>query len=221
MRDQVNKLIQAANSAKKNAYSQYSRFNVGAAIQSERGEMFTGCNIENASYGISICAERVALFKAVSEGHRSFDSLAICSSGVRTALPCGACRQALYEFSPNLKIYLDNQNNSYNLSSLLSHPFSRDQMILNKTDRTILGTRYFASICEKTKKSGGRRARFSKTEIYGTQLLDAYNREIVIPMIIEKLKGLGYIYENKNNKISLTTLGKRHCGQKVTLDPII
>ena len=73
-------LIEAANSALKNAYSPYSKFRVGAAIRSKEGKIFTGCNIENASYSLAVCAERVALFKAVSEGYKSFDSIAISSS---------------------------------------------------------------------------------------------------------------------------------------------
>ncbi|HZI72104.1 MAG TPA: cytidine deaminase, partial [Nitrososphaeraceae archaeon] len=209
------------NSALKNAYSPYSRFKVGAAILSRDGKIFTGCNIENVSYGLAMCGERVALYKAVSEGHSSFDSIAISSSGVKPAFPCGACRQVLTEFNPNLKIYLDGISIDYKLSDLITYPFSRDQMVLNYTDRQILGTRYFQLLCEKTRENKGKRDIFSKTEVYGRGQLDGYNREIVIPLIIEKLKQLGYIEEYENNKISLTPLGNNNCGREVILNESI
>jgi len=211
-------LIEAANAALKNAYSPYSHFRVGAAIRSRDGSIFTGCNIENASYGLAMCAERVALYKAISEGYRSFDSIAICSSGVKPAFPCGACRQVLTEFNPHLKIYLDGILTNYKLSDLIAHPFSRDQMILNYSDRQILGTRYFQLLCEKTRENKGRRHRFTKTEVYGMGQLDGYNRETVIPLIIEKLKKLRYIEEYENGEISLTSTGTNNCGREVILD---
>ena len=100
-------LMEQARWAARNAYAPASGFRVGAVIVSQGGRMFTGANIENASYGLSICAERVALFKAVSEGEREFNELAVVaesSAGDEDAAPCGACRQALSEFSPALKI---------------------------------------------------------------------------------------------------------------------
>ena len=171
--------------------------------------------------GLSMCAERIALYKAISEGYRSFDALAISSSGVRPALPCGTCRQVLAEFNPNLKIVLDGHSQFYNLSDLISHPFSRDQMILNERDRMILGTTYFKSLCEKTKENIGKRDQFSKNEVYGNQLLDAYNREVVLPLIIHKLGQIGYIREYENGQISITSLGIQHCGEDVVLDESI
>ena len=197
----------------KNAYSPYSHFRVGAAIRSKEGKIFTGCNIENVSYSLAVCAERVALFKAVSEGHKLFDSIAISSSGVKPAFPCGACRQVLMEFNPDLKIYLDHVSINYQLSGLISHPFSRDQMVLNERDRKILGTRYLKLLCEKTQENKGKRFRFSKTEIYGKGTLDAYNKDIVIPIIIDKLKQLAYIEEHENDEIMLTRLGRKNCGR--------
>lgn len=128
MDDQINELIRAATSVKENAYSPYSKFKVGAAIRTKEGKIFTGCNIENVSYGLSMCAERVALFKAVSEGYRVFDSLAISSSGSIPALPCGACRQVLIEYSTHIHIYLDNQDSYHKLSDLMPNPFSQDQI---------------------------------------------------------------------------------------------
>jgi len=96
-------LVRAAR-ARRDAHAPYSRFAVGAALLAADGRVFTGCNIENASYGLSVCAERVALFKAVSEGVRGFAALAV--AGPRPGVtPCGACRQVLSEFAPDLRLY--------------------------------------------------------------------------------------------------------------------
>lgn len=99
-------LMELAESARELAYAPYSDYAVGAALLTETGEVFLGCNVENASYGLTICAERVAVFKAVSEGHYRFGSLAVASSSQRGTGPCGACRQVLREFSEDLTIYL-------------------------------------------------------------------------------------------------------------------
>ncbi|MBI5629816.1 MAG: cytidine deaminase [Elusimicrobia bacterium] len=97
-------LIEAAVSARKNAYCPYSRYSVGAAVLTEDGELFTGCNIENASYGLSLCAERVAVFNAMS---RKRVRLAAVCVAARLSTPCGACRQVLAEFAaPELELYL-------------------------------------------------------------------------------------------------------------------
>lgn len=127
LEDERSTLLEQASSALKQAYNPYSHFSVGAAILAKEGNIFTGCNVENISYSLSMCAERVALFKAISAGFRSFDSIAITSSEDSPAFPCGACRQVLFEFSPDLTIYLDKDTRSYKLSDLLSHPFSREQ----------------------------------------------------------------------------------------------
>lgn len=122
-------LLEQARWAARNAYEPYSGMRVGAVIVSGGGRMFTGCNIENASYGLSICAERVAMFKAVSEGERDFSELAVVAeaeSGEQDAAPCGACRQALQEFSPELKITY-RYGGAYvtrRLSELLAEPFT-------------------------------------------------------------------------------------------------
>lgn len=98
-------LIDKAVEAKRKAYAPYSGFKVGAALLSRDGRVFTGCNVENASYGLTVCAERVALFKAVSEGAREFEAIAIaCGKG--PCAPCGACRQVLFEFAPDLTVIM-------------------------------------------------------------------------------------------------------------------
>ena len=99
-------LVAAARAAAARSYSPYSRYAVGAALLAEDGRVFAGCNVENASYGLTNCAERTALFKAVSEGRRSFLALAIVGGTAKApALPCGACRQALAEFcTPDMPV---------------------------------------------------------------------------------------------------------------------
>jgi cytidine deaminase len=91
-------LVEAARAARANAYAPYSRYAVGAAVRTTDGRIFTGCNIENASYGLSICAERVALFSAVAQGAHAIEAVAIITQ--EGATPCGACRQVLMEFAP-------------------------------------------------------------------------------------------------------------------------
>jgi cytidine deaminase len=91
-------LIEAARRAQQQAYAPYSGYAVGAAVRTPDGRLFTGCNIENASYGLSVCAERVALFRAVSEGARAIEAVAVVTQDGAT--PCGACRQVLMEFAP-------------------------------------------------------------------------------------------------------------------------
>lgn len=99
------KLVRKAIEVRGHAYAPYSEFAVGAALLAADGRIFTGCNVENASYGLTICAERVALFKAVSEGTREFEAIAIaCGKG--PCAPCGACRQVLYEFAPDLTVIM-------------------------------------------------------------------------------------------------------------------
>jgi cytidine deaminase len=95
------KLIEMALKARANAYVPYSGYRVGAAVLVPSGEIFTGCNIENASYSLTNCAERTAIFKAVSEGHTEFEGMAVAVDGNTAAAPCGACRQVIQEFFAN------------------------------------------------------------------------------------------------------------------------
>ena len=120
-------LIHKAREAKEKAYAPYSKFKVGAALKTKDGDIFTGCNVENVSYGFAMCAERVAVFKAISEGHTEFDSIAISSSSKKPTFPCGGCRQVLSEFG-NVKIFLDGSDKDYDLGDLLPHSFEKTQL---------------------------------------------------------------------------------------------
>lgn len=99
-------LVAAAKTARLNAYAPYSEFLVGAALLTENGEIFTGCNVENISFGLTLCAERVALSSAVAAGHKTFHMIAIVADTASPISPCGACRQVLAEFTPGLKVVL-------------------------------------------------------------------------------------------------------------------
>jgi cytidine deaminase len=108
MKDQYIKLLEQAHHAKKNAYSPYSGFNVGAAILTKDGKTIDGCNVENAAYGSTMCAERTAIFKAVSMGYKpgDFQAIAIASSGDNFS-PCGSCRQVINEFGDNIDLIFE------------------------------------------------------------------------------------------------------------------
>jgi cytidine deaminase len=99
------RLVAEAEIARRNSYSPYSKFPVGAALLTKSGRIVHGCNVENASYGLSMCAERTAVWKAVSEGDQKFVAIAIVAGPESAAAPCGACRQVLYEFAPGLSVY--------------------------------------------------------------------------------------------------------------------
>ena len=119
-------LADLALDARKHAYTPYSNFNVGAALLCADGTVFTGCNVENAAYGSTICAERTALVKAISEGHRDFDAIAIAGSSNDFCWPCGSCRQMLFEFAPTLRVLAVQQDGTFQaatLTDLLPHAF--------------------------------------------------------------------------------------------------
>ncbi len=102
------KLIAAARQARENAHAPYSNFRVGAALRAQSGRIYTGCNIENASYGLTVCAERVAIFKALSEGERGFEAIAVVADTDKLTPPCGACRQIIWEFCGDVEVILAN-----------------------------------------------------------------------------------------------------------------
>jgi cytidine deaminase len=119
-------LIDAARRAREHALASFSQFKVGAALETADGQIITGCNIENATYGLTLCAERVAMFKALSEGHLRFTRIAIVANTDQPTPPCGACRQILWEFGGELEILLANLNaprGRYQLRDLLPLPF--------------------------------------------------------------------------------------------------
>lgn len=119
-------LIDAARAARERAHAPYSHFKVGAALRAKSGRIFTGCNVENATFGLTVCAERVAVWKAISEGERGFDSVAVVTESDMLTPPCGACRQILWEFCGDAEIILANlkgQVEVYRLSVLFPKPF--------------------------------------------------------------------------------------------------
>jgi cytidine deaminase len=101
-------LIEAAKQARENAHAAYSNFRVGAALRSTSGRIFGGCNVENATYGLTMCAERVAIFKAVSEGERGFSAIAVVTDTEVLTPPCGACRQLIWEFCGDIPVSMAN-----------------------------------------------------------------------------------------------------------------
>jgi cytidine deaminase len=119
-------LVNAARRAREHAHARFSNFKVGAALETADGTIVTGCNVENATYGLTICAERVAVFKAISEGHRAFTRIAVVADTADPTPPCGACRQILWEFGGDLQILLANlkeAKGSFRLKDLLPMPF--------------------------------------------------------------------------------------------------
>ena len=120
-------LIKLAIKARENSYSPYSNFKVGAALECEDGSVYLGCNIENSSFTPTCCAERVAVFKAVSEGNKSFKKIAIVSDSDEYTYPCGVCRQVLSEFSHDMTVLVVNKNGEYlekSLSEIFPNAFS-------------------------------------------------------------------------------------------------
>ncbi|HTS50972.1 MAG TPA: cytidine deaminase [Bryobacteraceae bacterium] len=122
----MNTLVEAALAAREQAHAPFSQFKVGAALEDENGRIFTGCNIENATYGLTICAERVAVFKAISEGARKFKRIAVAADTDVLTPPCGACRQILWEFCGDAEVTLANlhgKSETMQMKDLFPRPF--------------------------------------------------------------------------------------------------
>jgi cytidine deaminase len=122
----IDALIAAAQTAREHAHAPYSNFRVGAAVRAKSGRIFTGCNVENATYGLTLCAERVAIFKAISEGERGFEAIAVVADTDALTPPCGSCRQILWEFCGDAEVILANLQGKvehYRISALLPKPF--------------------------------------------------------------------------------------------------
>jgi cytidine deaminase len=124
----VRTLVEAATKARSNAQADFSNFKVGAALETADGQIVTGCNIENASYSLTICAERVALVKALSDGHRQFTRIAVVADTVSPTPPCGPCRQLLWEYCGDIEVVLANLDGPaarHSMSALLPLPFDK------------------------------------------------------------------------------------------------
>jgi cytidine deaminase len=122
----MTQLVDAALAARHNAHAPFSNFKVGAALEDETGRIFTGCNVENATYGLTMCAERVAVFKAVSEGAQNFRRIAVAADTDLLTPPCGACRQILWEFCGDVELTLVNlqgKTETLHLKDLFPRPF--------------------------------------------------------------------------------------------------
>ena len=121
-------LIAAARTAREHAHAPFSNFRVGAAVRAKSGRIFTGCNVENATFGLTLCAERVAIFKAISEGERGFDAVAVVADTDVLTPPCGSCRQILWEFCGDAEVVLANLKGKWNAIAcprLLPKPFDQ------------------------------------------------------------------------------------------------
>ena len=124
-------LVAAARRAREHARAAYSGFRVGAALECADGTVVTGCNIENATYGLTVCAERVALWKALSEGHDAFRAIAVVADAAQPTPPCGPCRQLLWEYCGDIDVVLANlveETGRYRLSELFPAPFDRSSL---------------------------------------------------------------------------------------------
>jgi len=123
---QETNLIEEATKARENAAAPFSKFKVGAALRTPSGKVFHGCNVENCSYGLTVCAERVALLSAIAAGERSFDAIAVVTQSDAPSTPCGACRQLMWEYCGDIDVTLANLKGhrvDYKLSELFPHPF--------------------------------------------------------------------------------------------------
>ncbi len=128
----VKKLVEEAKKVIRNSYSPYSRFPVAAVVRTAKGRLYTGVNVENSSYGLTICAERVAVFKAVSEGDRDIEEVLIYTPTEEPTPPCGACRQVIAEFNPRARIIMVARNGKTlvkSLEELLPHTFTGERLL--------------------------------------------------------------------------------------------
>jgi cytidine deaminase len=124
-------LVSAAKQARENAHAPYSNFRVGAALRANSGRVFGGCNVENATFGLTICAERVAIFKALSEGERGFDAIAVSTDTDALTPPCGACRQLIWEFCGDVPVILSNlkgKTETIQMRDLFPKPFDSSNL---------------------------------------------------------------------------------------------
>ena len=124
-------LIAAAKQARENAHAGYSNFRVGAGLRASSGRIFGGCNVENATYGLTICAERVAIFKAISEGERGFDAIAVVTDTDTLTPPCGACRQLIWEFCGDIPVVMSNlkgKSEMVRMRELFPRPFDASHL---------------------------------------------------------------------------------------------
>ena len=122
---QYNELLGAASGARPQAYTPNSGFQVGAALATKAGKIYTGCNVENVSLGLTICAERSAIATAIAQGSKDFAAIAVVTAGKKPAIPCGACRQVLAEFNPSIKVLtatVDGKVQEFDLAELLPFP---------------------------------------------------------------------------------------------------
>jgi len=124
----LDRLVEAARAAREHAVADFSGFKVGAALETDHGLIIGGCNVENATYGLTVCAERIAMFKALSDGHRAFRRVVVVADTERPTPPCGACRQILWEVAGDIEVVLANLQTitaRHRLADLLPHPFDR------------------------------------------------------------------------------------------------
>jgi len=124
-------LVEAAQQARENAHAPFSNFRVGAALHATSGRMFGGCNVENATYGLTVCAERVAIFKAMSEGERNFDAIVVVTDTDTLTPPCGACRQLIWEFCGDVPVILANlkgKRETLQMRDLFPKPFDSSNL---------------------------------------------------------------------------------------------
>ena len=124
-------LVAAAKAARENAHAPYSNFRVGAALRAISGRVFGGCNVENSTYGLTVCAERVAIFKAISEGERGFNAIAVVTDAETLTPPCGACRQLIWEFCGDVPVILENlkgRREVHRMKDLFPKPFDASNL---------------------------------------------------------------------------------------------